>query len=480
MSLDRRIGIGVLWNLVSILMSRGSSLFFTLFLARLLAPEAFGLIAMISVAFELANVLALSGLGQALIRSKTASQVELSTAFIANLGLSAVSYALLYFSAHWVAGFYGRVELTLLVRVSGVVVFFQALKLVQTAVLHRALNFRAETIANTVGAVVSGVVAVVLAYLGAGVWSLVAQMLVATGVSAGLLWLQADWRPSLKFSVPVFLVLFSFGSRLAVEGVLDALFRNSYVLVIGRLFSAELTGVYFFAKRLTDLVSNQLSGAVQQATYPALASLQEDNTILRAKYRQVLQLTVFIIAPSLLLMAALADSLFALVFDPVWSEAVPYLRWLSLAGVMYPIHALNVNILKVKGRSDLILGIGLVKKTVSLGLLAAAIPFGVEGVVVSQVIGSALALVPNTYYVNKLIEYGIGAQLMDALKPIASAVVAALFTWLVVPFLWTGVFGLVSGAVIGVLVYLVSAALIGAEGWDITVRFAQERNREAS
>lgn len=469
MSLGRKVSVGVLWNLASILMGRGASVLFTLFLARLLAPDAFGLIAMISVVFELANVLAQSGLGQAIIRSKLVSTEDLSTAFIANLGLSLAAYGALYLAAPWLANFYDQPQLTSLVRVAGLVVFLNALKLVQAAVLHRAMNFRAETVANTVGAVASGTIAVTLAYLGFGVWSLVAQILVSAAVSAGLLWAQSGWRPTTAFSLQSFRALFGFGSRLALESLVDVLFRNSYILVIGRLFSVELTGLYFFAKRLNDLVSQQLTGAVQQATFPALATLQDDDELLRVRYRQVLQVTVFMIAPAMLLLAALAEPLFKVFFAPEWGDAVPYLQWLCLVGLMYPLHALNINILKVKGRSDLVLYIGLAKRALNIALLIAAIPFGVEGIVISQVIGSVIALAPNTFYANKLIAYGLGAQLLDAAKPVGSAAVAAFATWLLLQATGMSLLGLVVGALLGTALYLGCAVAVRAEGWGIAM-----------
>jgi O-antigen/teichoic acid export membrane protein len=479
--MDRKIGIGVLWNLASIFMSRGASMIFTLFLARLLAPEAFGLIAMITVCFELARVFVESGMGQAIIQSKHVSPEDLSTVFIANLALSSLAYIILFFSAPYVAVFYRQPELTLLVRIMGVVVFLNAAKAVQIAALSREMNFKVPMKANTLGVVVSGLVAVCMAYLGAGVWSLVGQVLVAGLVSAAVLWLASTWRPALSFDLASFKKLFGFGVNLLMEGILEVGFRNSYLLVIGRFFSAELTGLYFFARRISNLISQELTAAVQKATFPALSTLQDENTSLRHKYRQIIQLMMFMIAPAMLLLAALAAPLFSLLFDSRWQGAIPYLQLLCVIGMLYPLHALNINILNVKGRSDLVLKVGLVKKIVNLILLFFAIPFGVLGIVISQVIGSCLALIPNTYFAAKLIDYGLAKQLVDVFKPVFAAWLAALGVWEYaavssLPQVWL----LCVGGSLGLMIYFGISFVIRSEGLLLITRKARLRFRAAA
>ncbi len=464
--MNRKIGIGVLWNLGGLFISRGASMVFTLFLARFLAPQAFGLIAMMMVFFELASVLVESGMGQALIRSKEVSVSDLNTVFYANMCFSLLAYLMLYLGSPYVAGFYQQPELVLLVQITGFVVFFNALKVVQTAVLTRAMNFKMQMKANTLSAVGSGVIAVVAAYLGAGVWSLVAQLLSAAVISALFLWAASVWRPSLKFSRESFKRLFGFGLHLLIEGFLTVLFQNSYVLVIGRVFSAEITGLYFFARKISQLVSEQLTGAVQQATFPALATLQDNDEVLRHKYRRLIQLLMFIVAPIVLFLAAVAEPLFAILFDEKWKGAVLYLQLLSVMAVLFPLHAMNINLLNVKGRSDLVLRVGIIKKSVGLLMLLISIPFGVAGIIIGQVISSVLALIPNTYYSAKLINYGLKEQLLDAFKPVLVAFIsAALSWWLATAITLHLLTNILTGLVSGSLVYLVGCWLIKAEGF---------------
>lgn len=479
--MNRQIGVGVLWNLANAFATRGASILFTLFLARLLAPEAFGLIAMATVVFELANVFIQSGLGQALIRSKDVSQVDLSTVFFANLALSILAYAGLYSTAPVVAGFYGQPELVSIVQVMGAVVLLNATKVVQTAILSRQMNFKAQMQANTLGMVLSGLLAVGAAYQGFGVWSLVVQVLAAALISAIVLWLVSSWRPILKFSLTSFKRLFGFGIHLLVEGLLWRLMESSYVLVIGRFFSAEITGLYFFAKKISELISNQLTQAVQQATFPALATLQDENALLRYKYRQIIQLMMFMIAPAMLLLAALALPLFQLLFDERWQGAVPYLQLLCIVGLLFPLHAMNVNILNVKGRSDLVLKVGLVKRTVNLALLFSALPFGVLAIAMSQVVGSLLALIPNAYYSAKLIDYGLKDQFSDVLKPLLASALAATIAWFFSSLSYLPLYlSLATSAIICAVTYLLTSYVLRAKGMSIMLmmlsRLAGQRN----
>lgn len=463
--MNRKIGVGVLWNLASLFVSRGASTLFMLFLARILAPEAFGLVAMVTVVFELANAFVNSGLGAALIRSKHVSDLDLSTVFYTNLLLSLMAYVLIYFAAPYISSFYSQPELTSLVQVMGLVVFINATKIVQVAILSRNMNFKYQMKANTLGVIVSGCLALVAAWIGWGVWSLVVQMLGSALISAIVLWFASAWRPAMTFSNESFWRLFSFGKNLLAEGLLSVLYQNSYVLVIGRFFSAEITGLYFIAKKISNLLSQQLTGAVQKATYPALSTLQDDDTALLIKYRQIMQLMMFLIAPVMGLLGGLAPTIFKLFFEPVWGGAVPYIQLLCIVGALYPLHVLNMNLLNVKGRSDLILKVGLVKKSVNISILFLAIPYGVFFIVVSQVMGSLLALIPNTYYSARLINYSFFTQIRDAAKPLFAALLAGVMTWWVaemVP-LWDW-FVFVFSGLSGVMLYLLMCALLRVEG----------------
>ena len=462
--MNRKITIGVAWNLVSMLLTRVSSVIFMLFLARLLAPEAFGLIAMMMIVLELAQHLVKSGFGQALVRSKEVSDDDLSTIFYTNLGFSILAYSGLYMAAPLLADFYSQPELTGLLRMMGLVVFLNAMKVVPAAILSRAMNFRSQMMAEVTSVLLSGVVAVTLAWQGAGVWSLVAQGLVSAGVSTLMFAYAASWTPRWVFNTKSFRRLFGFGVNLIIEGTFRILVHNSQVIAIGRLFSAEVTGLYFFARKMSELISKQLSLSVRHATYPALATLQDDNALLRHKFRQIIQLMIFIIAPVMALLAALAEPLFAVMLGDKWSGAVVYMQLLCIVAILYPLHLMNINLLNVKGRSDLVLKIGLLKNAMSLMFLFAAIPFGVFWIVMGQVANAFLSLIPNTYFTMRLIDYGIKQQLMDVTKPLIAATVAGVATFFVIQLVeWPKLALLVLAGSAGMAIFLLGSVLLKVE-----------------
>lgn len=472
-SINKKISSGVLWNLASLFMTRGASTIFTLFLARLLAPEAFGLIAMITIVFELANTMVTSGLGTALIRSKSVSDTDFNTVFYTNIALSTIAYTVLFIGSPYVAKFYNQPELTLLIQIMGLSVFINATKIVQTAIFSRDMNFQALMKSNITSVVLSGILGIIAAWYGLGVWSLVIQNLSATFISAVVLWYMSSWRPRLEFSYVSFSKLFKFSKNILAEGLVDVVFTNSYVLVIGRLFSAEITGLYFFANKVSNLISQQLTSAIQQATLPALSTMQDEQEALRVKYRQIIQMTMFITTPVMTLLAAVSPILIPFAFKENWTPAVPYLQMLCIIGALYPLHAINVNLLLVKGRSDLLFKIGLVKRAVSITLLFLAIPYGVTGIIIGQIISSLFSLLPNTYFTTKLVNYSLLNQVRDVAKPVLNSVVVGLCTWLLIinaanihPFIWLTLCG-----ILGSFLYLAVSIITRTEGAIVLINF---------
>jgi len=237
--------------------------------------------------------------------------------------------------------------------VAGLNVLIHAFQVIQSALLNRELNFKAQLQATIPAGIISGAVAVGLAYFGFGVWALIVQMLLASLITTLLLWHIQGWQPTLGFSRKAFAGMYNFGYKLFLSGLLDTVFLNLYITVIAKLFTATVAGQYFFAEKLKDIVLTLFVGSVQQVTYPALASLQDDDKRLKAGFRKVIQVTTFLISPAMIFLAVLAGPLFNVLLPAKWSSAVPYLQLMCIAGIMFPLHVINLNILKVKGRSDL-------------------------------------------------------------------------------------------------------------------------------
>lgn len=427
--LRHRATVGVFWNSVQRLSASGIGFLVTLLLAYFLEPADFGLMAMMAVFVAVATSLMDSGFTQALIRKPDAGPQDFTTAFCANLALGLLAYALLFLCAPGIAAFYREPALVGLLRVAGLVVPVNASMAVQVAILSRRLDFKSQLRATIPATLVSGLVAVALAYAGWGVWALVVQMLVAATVTSASYWMSSVWRPQWAFSWASLREMYGFGSRLFAAGLIDTVFQNLYIVVIARLFSAMVAGHYFFANKIKDLILAQLVIAIQTVTYPALASVQHDDARLKSGYRQVIQVTVFILFPALLFTAALAEPLFRVLLPDRWLPAVPYLQLLCLAGLLYPLHALNLEVLKVKGRSDLFLYLDIAKKAVFTGVLAISYRYGVMGILLGQILCSVLAYLPNSYFSSRLVSYPVREQLSDFAPALllASAVAVLAF-----------------------------------------------------
>lgn len=429
MSLGKKALSGALWNLFQRAGTALIEFLVTLILARYLSPGEFGLLAMMALFIAIANNVMDSGFTEALIRKSDVKSVDLDTVFYSNLVMGMVAYTILFFSAPIIAGFYQEEKLLNLIRVTGLVVLINASRMVHVAILSRKLNFKRQLQATIPAVIISGVVAVTLAQAGVGVWSLVVQMLVTAFVSSGIYWRLSIWRPGFRFRRSTLRELFGFGSRLFGANLNNIVFENIYVLVIARIFSATVAGHYFLADKIKNMLLQLLVGTMQTVMYPAFASIQNETEKLKSGFRQIVKVTTFILFPLLLFVAALAKPLFSFLLPEDWSSAAPYLQLLCFTGLLYPLHAINLNVLKVKGRSELILYLDIIKKLFMIFVLFVSYRFGVIGILIGQFVGSVISYVPNSYYSSRLIGYSIKEQLADIYPSLllSAAIAGAVF-----------------------------------------------------
>ena len=415
---------GVFWTFLELTGRRSIGIIVTILLARFLLPSDYGLIAMISVFFAIANALMDAGFRQALIRKKDATPIDYSTMFYTNIALGLFAYMLLSLSAPLIAVFYNEPRLVLLLRVVGLVVIIHSLQFVQIVDLTRKLDFKTQFKVVLPAGIISGIAAVLMAMKGLGVWSLVAQMILSPLIITVSLWYMNDWKPSWEFSINSFKELFDFGFKLFLSGLLDIFFRNLYVIVIGKLFSPAITGYYFFSTKVRDIILQQFCGSIQKVTYPALSTIQNEDIRLKAAYRKVIQAMTYIIFPAMIFLMVLAKPLFLLFLKEKWLPAVLYLQLLCLAGLIYPLHVVNLNLLQVKGRSDLFLYLEILKKIMITVVIFISSKFGIKGILIGQIFTSIVAYIPNSYFTARLIDYSIIEQLKDVFPALVAACLA--------------------------------------------------------
>ena len=415
MTLKKQAIHSVLWTFIDSFLVKGLSFVAGLILARLLGPSEFGLLGMISIFIAIGTSLVDSGLSSSLIRTKEADNTDYSTVFFTNLGMSLLIYGLLFVSAPYIADFYEQPILIGLIRLYCVGFVISALSAVQLTILIKAMKFKRITHFNIPSTLIGVGVGVGLGYMGYGVWSLVWMYLVTQACNSILFWSFSAWKPSLLISKEKLKYHYNFGYKLMLSGLLDQVFNNIYNVVIGKFFSAQSLGYYERAKTFNSYPSLMLSGIIGKVTYPLLAKIQDDSVRVAQVYRNILQVTFFVIAPVMLGAAAVAKPLFLLVLGVAWLPAVPFFQILSISFMLYPIHAFNINVLKVYGRSDLFLKLEIYKKIVVSISIIIAFQFGIYALVWSSVFTSLVALVINTHYSSQMISYTLKAQLLDML-----------------------------------------------------------------
>lgn len=401
----------------------------SLVLARLLLPEEFGLIGMIAVFMAIGQSLINSGLTSSLIRSENADQEDFSTVFFFNLAGSILIYFTIYLCAPLIANFYNQDILIDIIRVYCLSFIINAFSAVQSTRLTKKMDFKTQMLVAIPSLIGSGALGIFLAYSGYGVWSLVWMTLFRDFLNSIQLWIHTKWSPTFVFNFTKFKEHFNFGYKLTLSGILNNFFVNIYQIIIGHYFIASQVGFYTRADSLKQLPVNNLSGALNKVTYPLFASIQNDNVRLKRVYKEIMQMVVFIIAPVLIIMGVLAEPLFRFLFTEKWLPAVPYFQILCLAGILFPIHAYNLNILNVKGRSDLFLKLEIIKKILSVVIIIVSIQYGVIGLVWGQLVSSVLAFFINTHYTGKFLKYNSIEQAQDILPILFLAFFVGATIW---------------------------------------------------
>jgi O-antigen/teichoic acid export membrane protein len=414
-SLKQRTIKGLLWSFSDLIANQGIQFIIQIILARLLLPEHFGIIGMILVFIAISNSIIDSGVSQALIREQNSDQADYSTAFYFNLLMSFVMYGILYCFAPAISSFFKEPELNLILRILSIGLIINSIGLIQRAQIIKKIDFKTQTKINICAGILSGLISIIFATLGFGVWSLIVKSLSMQFIQTVLLWVLNGWKPSLVFKYDSFKRLFGFGSKLMIANLFSNIYSNIYFILIGKFYSAAQLGYFTNASKLNDVASQSLTSALQSVTYPVLSSIQNDEERLKVGFRKIIKTITYINFPFMIGLAAIANPLVHLLFGDKWMSMVIYFQLLSFAGMLYPLNAINLNILQVKGKSDLYLLISIVKKVFLTILIVATIwiKFGVIGLVVAAVIDSYSSFWINSYFSGREILYSSIEQVKD-------------------------------------------------------------------
>ena len=395
-------------------------------LARLLLPEEFGLIAMLTIFIAIAQSFINSGFGQALIQKQNATHIDECSIFYFNIFVGFLAAGLLCLAAPWIAGFYNQPLLVPLTCALSLNLIINAFGLVQTTLLTKHIDFKTQLKVGVIATVISGTIGVTMALNGFGVWSLVAHSLGSNFFRTILLWFFNTWRPSLIFSYASLRSMFAFGSRLLASGLLDTVFQNIYLVVIGKLFSPIALGFYSRAKELQQVPVNNISAIISRVTFPVFSSMQNDKPRLKRGVRKALTMLVMINFPIMIGLAIVAKPLVLVLLTEKWLPCVPYLQLLCAGGMLYTLHVINLNVLIAQGRSDIFFRLEILKKIVTVITIVVTYRWGIIAMIYGQIAASCLCYFLNAYYTGKMLGYPITEQIQDLMPSLAMAGIMGL------------------------------------------------------
>lgn len=445
---------GLYWSFFNQFSNYGMNFIVGIVMARLLSPSDFGVTALPAVFMAIASTIQDGGLANALIRKKEVTNKDLSTTFYYSICLGVVLYFTLFLSAPLIADFYHTPILVSLIRVTAIGFLYSPLITPQNILLRRRLDFKILTKISLVTRVFGATVGIVMAYVGYGVWSLVISNLLAGMFTLLIAWLVVRWLPKYGWSKESFKYLWGYGNKIMFSAIIENLYSNIAPVFIGKYYSPAQLGIYNRAQGYASMPSQNITGAINNVSFPVLSKMQDDTEKLAYNYRRMLRLSAFVIFPIMLMLSALARPLVITMITEKWEHSIIFLQIMCFSMMWYPIHAINLNLLMVKGRSDLFFRLEIIKKITGISILLITLPMGLVPFCYGGIFSSMVALIINTYYTGKLIHIGYIKQMKDLL-PIFSL---SMFVWIVIHisnyFISNYIVQLIVGGSVGLIVYL--------------------------
>lgn len=453
-SLKQKTLSGLLWTFFETFAIQVFGFIQGIVLARLLMPSDYGLIAMTGVFFAVSYALVDTGFTSALIRKKERTDIDYSTVYVTNVVLSFVLCLVLCLCAPFIAEFYNEPQLFPIVCTNAGLLFVGSFIAVQGARLTIQLDFKTKSKITVLSTVSTGIVSIIMAYMGFGVWSLILPNFFSVLLRGILYYIYQQWFPGFRFSWNIYKEFFSYGSRLMLSSLLNAIYNNVYSLVIGKYYSASSLGYYSKGGGYANLPTSILSGVLYKVTFPVLSKIQDDDARLEYAYRKMIRVSAYVVFPVMILLCVLARPLVLVLITEKWENCIIYIQILCFAAMWQPVHSLNHNLLYVKGRSELVLRLEVAKKIVGVIILCVTIPMGLIAMCYGQIVASLLFLVINTFYTGKLINVGFYRQIKDLFPVILYTSFMGVSVWLISSLFVSSLLQILVGVMLGVSLYL--------------------------
>ena len=474
---------GAMWKFSERVLTQFAAFVVSIILARMLLPEDYGIIVLVSVFVAICDKIIICGFATSLIQKKNADDLDFSSVLYFSMAMALLLYAILYITAPFISSFYSHYDgvlLTKVMRVMGLSFFIIAINSVQHAYVSSRLRFKNYFWSVSVGTLIGAVVAIYMAYKGFGVWSLVAQNLVMNTADTVILWFSVKWRPIPAFSFERFRSLFSYSWKICSASIIKTVYNDLRSLIIGKLYSPADLAFYNRGQSFPQMVDTSVSGTIDSVFFPALSKVQDSTTTMKSMLRRAIRVSSMILMPLVAGLAATAEPLVNLLLTEKWASCVPYMQILSFSFLFSSIEVENLQAIKAIGRSDLVLKLEIIKKSVGLAILVATIPFGVKaiayGVLASQLFSAIANMVPN----KKLLDYSIKSQIVD----VSLYLTGALFMFLLVMIvsgLWTlpPVWDLLLRLGLGAAMYAILLMMVKDDSLKYVVITLKEYKRNA-
>lgn len=419
----------LLWRFLERIGAQGVSFIVSLVLARMLAPEAYGTIALVTVFIAILQVFVDSGLGNALIQKKDADDVDFSSVFYFNICICSALYLVLFLCAPLIGIFYNDNTLVPIVRVLGITLIISGLKNVQQAYVSKTLQFKKFFYSTLIGTVGSAVVGIIMAYFDFGVWALVFQNLLNGVIDTLILWVTVRWRPKRVFSIERLLVLVNFGWKILASSLLHTVYTNLRSLIIGKMYTTADLAYYNKGRSFPVLVVSNINTSIDSVLFPAMSNYQDSIAKVKALTRRSIMVSSYIMWPMMIGLAVVAEPLIVLLLTDKWLPAVPFLQIVCFSFALEPLQTANLNAIRSLGRSDITLKLEIIKKTISIGILILSMKYGVIAIALSGVVYAVIATVLNAFPNKNLLHYGYFEQLRDIMPSLIMAVVMGIIIY---------------------------------------------------
>ena len=449
-------------------------------LARLIEPSEYGTIALVLVFTNILQVFIDGGLGNALIQKKDADEVDFSTVFFYNLVMCFGLYVLMFFGAPLIAQFYNNDSLVSVIRVLSLALVISGFKNIQKAYITKKMQFKTLFFATLGGTIGSAVLGIIMAYCGYGIWALVAQILFNDAVDAIIIWFTVDWRPKLLFSFERMKGLFSYGGKLLLSSLVDTLYNNLTQLLVGTLYTSADLAYYNKGKQFPQLIISNINSSIDTVLLPAMSVVQDEKKRVKAMTQRAISVNSYIIWPMMIGLAVVAKPLVSIILTDKWLACVPYMRVFCLTLVFYPIHTANLNAMKALGRSDLFLGLSIIKKIIGVLILAVAVQFGVFAMALAGLISSIIETFINAYPNRKLLGYTYWEQMKDVVPSALLAIGMGVVRYLLKFFMFNNLITLIVQVVVGGIIYILGSMVFKFDNlgylWSIVKKIRKKEN----